>query len=520
MYSKAVQNLISQHQRYLQTEGRGLEDTTEKIHVDEIAQKVATFYERVRSLIDYHEEHLLRKSTIDRILRRRVFLRDIEPDIAGPLIKELIRSGHLPNDTVSESKIVRVQAILDNLTYLLQAVGANGQGGREGFSSWLIKIFVPALEDELFPPPEERLLADAMYQAMKSGLVIRNLKLSESDADVQLYIGVQRALFRPDPDQLQYCILKFVNPTWGKLSPEELARTARELPGLRRYLQKLLTHRLRPYFYRLANRHKVVFQLIGDLVFNSRPINDDIIEELKPFYQRRYHKLTQQLNRLAIFSVISFFISKILVAVLIEVPVDRYLGHEFSLANMAINIIFPPLLMLLIIAFIRPPSRANFALVSAAVREVINPDFRREYILIVPKRASPVGRVGMRLAYLVTLGAVLYWIIKGLLVFQFSPASIVIFLLFTSMVIATGVKIDNRAKEISLEKEKATIFKFLVDLVTVPFMAIGKWTIAGLSRFNVLVIAFNFLLELPFQLFVEFLESFRSFIKSKKEEAS
>ena len=59
---------------------------------------------------------------------------------------------------------------------------------------------------------------------------------------------------------------------------------------------------------------------------------------------------------------------------------------------------------------------------------------------------------------------------------------------------------------------------FLVDLVAIPFMTIGKWAINGLGKFNVLVIVFNFLIELPFQLFVEFLESFRGFIKAKKEE--
>jgi hypothetical protein len=51
-------------------------------------------------------------------------------------------------------------------------------------------------------------------------------------------------------------------------------------------------------------------------------------------------------------------------------------------------------------------------------------------------------------------------------------------------------------------------------------MTIGRWTIAGLSKFNVLVVAFDFLIELPFQFFVEFIENFRKFIREKKEEIS
>jgi len=44
----------------------------------------------------------------------------------------------------------------------------------------------------------------------------------------------------------------------------------------------------------------------------------------------------------------------------------------------------------------------------------------------------------------------------------------------------------------SLEKKKSTILGFLADLIVIPFMAIGQWVIAGLSHFNIIVIAFDF----------------------------
>ena len=49
-------------------------------------------------------------------------------------------------------------------------------------------------------------------------------------------------------------------------------------------------------------------------------------------------------------------------------------------------------------------------------------------------------------------------------------------------------------------------------------MAIGRWVIAGLSRFNIIVIVFDFFIELPLGFFVEFLENFRKFINAKKDE--
>lgn len=109
-------------------------------------------------------------------------------------------------------------------------------------------------------------------------------------------------------------------------------------------------------------------------------------------------------------------------------------------------------------------------------------------------------------------------LIKILLKLDFSAASIIIFLFFTSLVAATGVKAYNRSRELSLEKEKPTIFTFLIDLFAMPLITVGKWGAYGLSKFNILIIALDLAIELPLQVFVVFLENFRGFIKSKKEE--
>jgi len=44
-----------------------------KIHVDEIASKVAKFYEKIRKIVDWKEENLLRRNAIERILKRSLF---------------------------------------------------------------------------------------------------------------------------------------------------------------------------------------------------------------------------------------------------------------------------------------------------------------------------------------------------------------------------------------------------------------------------------------------------------------
>ena len=60
--SQATQKLISRYhawqQASLQKEG------VATVHVDEVAAKVAAFYERIRGVIDWREEHLLRRTAL------------------------------------------------------------------------------------------------------------------------------------------------------------------------------------------------------------------------------------------------------------------------------------------------------------------------------------------------------------------------------------------------------------------------------------------------------------------------
>ena len=69
--SEATKKLIIQYklayQRNLPKQG------VTTIHVDEVAQKVAAFYEQIRTIVDWKEEHLMRRAAIIRKLKRRFF---------------------------------------------------------------------------------------------------------------------------------------------------------------------------------------------------------------------------------------------------------------------------------------------------------------------------------------------------------------------------------------------------------------------------------------------------------------
>ena len=105
-----------------------------------------------------------------------------------------------------------------------------------------------------------------------------------------------------------------------------------------------------------------------------------------------------------------------------------------------------------------------------------------QYVVQVPKQRNPFVQQFMRGFYLLWSLALFSVLVVGLRALGFSIASTAVFILFLCLIIATGVKVHNRSKEISMEEDKATFLTLLYDLIAVPFAVVGKHVIAGLSR--------------------------------------
>ena len=65
--------------RYLRIMGEKEKDRSpdeSTISVSEVSSALAFYYEKIRNIIDYQDEHLLRQSAIKRILNRRLIFQE------------------------------------------------------------------------------------------------------------------------------------------------------------------------------------------------------------------------------------------------------------------------------------------------------------------------------------------------------------------------------------------------------------------------------------------------------------
>lgn len=523
--SQPVRNLIEEYKLWQrESETRPEEET---ISVDEVAARVAFFYEKIREIVDWRDEHLLRKTAIERILKRRLVVYKLNDDFAENFLAELVRGGHFPNNRISYAKVAEIQLIIKKYLFLIRSAHS-----QRNFAEWILALAAVEVEEALSNPRRERALMQLMSGDLEGRIQVVGRKkdekvpLKESERKLQIYVAVQRALFKLDDSTITYHILEQFYPDWKNPSQETLAYVAENLDALHANIKKILFHPYRERFYQLAEKYDIAYLILGDLVteegegLHERAANPQAIEEaIRHAYDRRHVKLRSRIKRAAMYSVLSVFVTKVLVALLLEIPVDRYFGAEPNSLAIGVNIAVPSLLMVGLVASAQTTSTRNFERVLLEVMRTMQPREREEPYKIFPPRkktglVATLVYVFYLLSFLVSFGGGA-WALQKL---HFSLFSIFVFLFFFSLVLFAGTRIRARARELMIEPPREGFLYNLFDVFALPMIQVGRWLSGQIVRFNVLALVLNFLIEVPFQMFVEFLEQWRSFLREKKEE--
>lgn len=524
---RLISNYLTWYQFLKPREGIAL------IHVDEVASRVAAFYEKFRGVLDWREEHLLRKTAIERILKRRLLLKGDGKEIASPLVCELIRGGHFPNDAVEESKIEDVQRLIDKYLFIIANVpSSTPENFKIQLYDWILGIAACELEETLQPPQKERALMEYMAGVMRERIEVREGiftvgGMAEEEKNTQVYIAVQRSLFKLDPSIISYHLLKKRYPGWSNLGQAALEEIAKNIYSVWEEIKKGLNHPLAEKFYRICEKYDTVYLILGDIIAkNPGPEGlgelenpENLEKKIKEAYQTRLLKVKSKIRRAAIFSTISILLTKMFVAFLLEVPFDKYVTGQFSYYTMGLNILIPSFLMFFLVVTIRPPSKQNLQRVVIESMKVFYESEKQDiYEIKVPRKRKLGSGVVIFLFYLLTFIVSFGLIIWGLRKLHFSILSQVIFIGFVSLIFFAGIKIRERSKELMVEDEKAGFLSVFLDPLFMPLIQVGRWLSSQLEKYNILVVIFNSIIDLPFQIFVEFLEQWREFMKEKKEQ--
>jgi len=534
--SEATQKLVTRYNLWQQSQKP--KESSSTIHVDEVASRVAAFYEQIRTIVDWKEEHLIRRSAIIRKLKRRFLnleLSDfsVEEEIAEPLVLELIRSGHFSNDAIEESKIANVRNIIDKYIFILKNSLENkkGKAGLQ-FYNWLLETTACEIEETLDPSTKETALINYMFESMKEKIrvnenIFKSGLLKEEEKDTQIYIAVQQSLFKFDRPMLSYNLIKYKYPEWKNADDDLILKISQNIFKIWKKIKKDLSHPLNKKFYAICEKYDTPYLLLGDIlaqknaIETGREIQEPAVLEqlLRSVYAKRLSTLRIRLSRAAIYSTVSIFATKVLSLLILEIILSKIITGHFNMLTLTTDVFLPTLLMFALVATIKLPSPKNLNLVIIETMKIVYPSEKTDsYEIKIHTKRGVITRAIISLFYLlgacVSFGSI-FWIFYF---FKFPVTSIVINFIFVALIIFAGLAIRKRAQELTIEDNRDGFLSFIVDILFLPVAGLGRWLSNKWKKYNAIATFFNALIDMPFSVFVEFLERWRYFIKERKED--
>jgi hypothetical protein len=511
------------------------------INVDEIASHLSRFYEMVRKVIDWKEDNALRRGAISRILKRILFpyLSGLTPELletsvlAETITLELIRGGHLPNNAIPQERITLVAESLEKYLTLISGSSlrktVTGVKTKINYTTFILEIAVCEIEEILTHPVKEYALMSIMTDLLDDRIKIKPANaVSEVNKRKYIFIAVCRTLYDLDDNFISYKLLKQLYPYWHQPSPDQIHELGQNLPHLWRKLSEELDSPALRKFVAVAERIDTAFVLIDDFLdeFKDRPADiipatqdkEKFTEIITSKYEKRFKTLKTRLFRLAIFSTLSVFLSNWVTFFIVEVPLAHIFYEGFNTYAAVADFLIPTTVMFLLVIIIRPPNKKNLGRVLSTTLGFVYEDEKQEnYQIRMDNNRHMIFRVLSLIIYILTTLLVFY-VTAAIFIWAQLPMTSVIFDTFTiALTVFAAVTIRNKSKELSVN-EQTTVYDFFLDMFSVPIAKVGSVLAAKWKEYNVVAILFNFLIEMPFTLILDFIEHWSEFIKERRAE--
>ncbi|OGG06910.1 hypothetical protein A3D05_06510 [Candidatus Gottesmanbacteria bacterium RIFCSPHIGHO2_02_FULL_40_24] len=501
-----------------------------RISVSQTVSFAAFLYEKMRNAVEFREDHLIRRAAIQRILKRRLILNENGRDLAEPLIKELLWARYYENNTIGEEKIGEIQSIIDKYFFIRnELIAGRISSEQEKISDFIIEVLSCEIQENLSPNYRQEAFTNYVYQILRPYILPFN---TEEERDIQVYIAVERTFAHNDNALIRYHLLKLIVPEITEITWQTADPVLPKLYDAVNRIERDLAHPLKDKIRNIVKKQIPPFLILRDIFENNRHqlagiMNDEskLKYKVDEACRKRYDESRSRLSRTAIRSFIYILLTKVIFAFILEIPYDLYILGEIAYLPIAINVIFPPILMTLIILSVTVPGDDNTRKIYQLIKGIIDNDPDTPAVIgsgiAVGKKSRTRGFVftGLftltyLLTYIMSFGSIIY----GLTLLKFNPVSQSIFIFFVTLVTFFAYRVIQITQEYQVVSQE-NFFSTLTDFFFLPIIRVGQW-LSGevLQRFNVFIFIFDFIIEMPFKAIVEVFDEWIRFVRLKKEE--
>ncbi len=502
-----------------------VEDADEaKITINEAVGAIAFYYEKIRSVVEYQDEHLVRQNAIRRILGRRTLLSQTTEKMAEKILRELVRSRYFANNTLPARNIHTIARIIERYLGIIEILQKQRQCSDHD-EEWLLAMASCAIDEALVPMDDEEALVKLMYDMVASNVELGRFATDNKTKAIQIYLGVYRVLLKPDTHRLRYFVLKHSFPAWTHLEEDNLAALAHSYKDVRSVIELTINHPLGKKLFPLLRRFRIPFAVLHTIILNQPPEifqnPEQLDAEVRKLCEGFYASQKRRLKTRSVRAFIYVFCTKMVLGMGLEIPYDLLVMHHIRFLPLSINVLFPPVLLAVIALSTRFPGKDNTDRISQAVKEIVYAD--QERTVFVPRnyfaaKTNVALYVLFTLLYVVMFGlsfTLLAWFLRA---FEFNAMSGVVFVLFFCLITFFGITLRRSVKDLIMTTAKPSLFGVFLDPLLLPIVQVGRWLSSNVSKVNVFVFVLDVLIELPLQALIEITEDWFQFIRDKKEE--
>ncbi|MDD5050513.1 MAG: hypothetical protein PHV93_02095 [Candidatus Pacebacteria bacterium] len=492
------------------------------IRVNKLTGKAGAFYEKIRYFVDYKEEHTIRRSAIERIIRRKVMI-EIDNNIGLSLLEELVSGGYLPNDRVGEDVAKDIQRILNRFLVVKKHIGSKLLRNLK-LKSRLINLAASEIDLFLFPRPNDTLLVEAFYGSIKNAIKYSG-ELSNIQFGRQVYIACRRLLLQDDDPTIFYSLWLKSVPEWATISSEEdLRKMNVDFFVLIKNIILELEDPIRFQIQSKIRNQALYFSVLKEIVDKYGAETEQVFadthhldENIKTVLEKKNKKENERIKKSGKRAIVYVFCTKIILAFFLELPYEIFYIHFINYVALVTNILFHPFLLFLMTRGIKPLGDKNTKKITEGIHSVLyTGDVKKMYVK--PSSSGILLNFTFFILYgvlfLVSFGIIL-WILISL---GFNFVSILLFLLFLTFVSYFGLRIRYNAERWRIRDEEEGTIALLWNLFTLPIVRIGRWLSVKFASINVFVFVLDFLIEVPFKLVLATSDGFLSFLKEKRDE--
>jgi len=502
-------------------------EDTDTIDVSKAVSFFALTYEKFRNVIEFKDDHIIRRHAINRIIHRRLAFNPTLNDEAASIAKEIAWAGYYNKDKIPEQTVDQLQKIIDWYLTLKQELVKGEDWKQVSYYSNFIRDLLVCQIEELFNEKESKLKnAFLIYFYHVYNPVVKIQGLDKAHKDLLYYIANERVFLKSDEVYLRYHLFRLVFEHLLKIKPAEFVEYLPEYKKAFRFIDKNIAKTPNRKIKKMLRNLRPAFLILRELVLQKKDRFQKIAKEEKKLKatvdsvcREKYELSQKKLARAGIRSVIYILLTKMVFIFILEYPVMRYLGESIDYMSLAINSLFPAFLMGLFVVFTGVPDSQNTERIYDRLKQVLYQN-QLEPIVFKQKKERKRGllfSISFWLFYFATFLITFFLINLVLDWLGFHWISKLIFLFFVSAISFFGYRVRKIAKEYAIV-EKESIYTPVIDFFMMPLVSVGKWLSSEIARINFLLYFFDFIIEAPFKVLFEVIEEWIHFIRRRKED--